>query len=381
MYLNLKVGNGMVIKKSKIETFLLACSIFMSVMTQIFVEISALKLLMYLFWIISLLYPVINKKFIIKLSLFTKSFIVIYFIFIIYCFLCSIIFQTNHVQNFYIQILQVPLMVTIAGDLYKERLFEKNLQFLCKIYFVSALLFGIWVQIKYFPSFSLFFGRSTYAFTQKNSAAQIWATAIIINLLFLKYKKRIYRMFSILCSIYMFLIICMCQCRTAILGLALVTCFHIVFYSRKKILAMLTIIISGIVLIQFDFLQKFMEQALLLNKYSGTSLDAFSSGRLGFWAEAWKTFSNSPIIGIGVYYTDCSYLSVLAESGIVGFCLIESVWIKKIFTNIIKRMGTKEGKILGTLTIFFLVESFLEGFPPFGPGVSSFMFWFLSAIS
>ena len=30
------------------------------------------------------------------------------------------------------------------------------------------------------------------------------------------------------------------------------------------------------------------------------------------------------------------------------------------------------------LTMFYFIESVLEGYPPFGPGVSSFMFWFLS---
>lgn len=36
--------------------------------------------------------------------------------------------------------------------------------------------------------------------------------------------------------------------------------------------------------------------------------------------------------------------------------------------------------MLTCFVIFYLVESMLEGQPPFGPGVSSFMFWMLSEI-
>lgn len=36
--------------------------------------------------------------------------------------------------------------------------------------------------------------------------------------------------------------------------------------------------------------------------------------------------------------------------------------------------------MLTSFVIFYFIESLLEGQPPFGPGVSSFMFWMLSEI-
>ena len=76
---------------------------------------------------------------------------------------------------------------------------------------------------------------------------------------------------------------------------------------------------------------------------------------------------------------DCSYILVLAELGIVGFILVELIWFTRAVLNIKKVTGNNRGTFLLCLTVFYLVESVLEGYPPFGPGVSSFMFWFLSA--
>ena len=124
--------------------------------------------------------------------------------------------------------------------------------------------------------------------------------------------------------------------------------------------------------------RSFIDQALLLTKNAGADINTFSSGRLDGWDRALATFAKSPFFGCGRYYVDCSYISVLAEIGILGFVLVESVWITRAVSNFKAGSGLNSDAFLMCLTMFYFIESVLEGYPPFGPGVSSFMFWFLS---
>ena len=54
------------------------------------------------------------------------------------------------------------------------------------------------------------------------------------------------------------------------------------------------------------------------------------------------------------------------------------MWITRAVSNFTVRSGLNLDAFLMCLTMFYFIESALEGYPPFGPGVSSFMFWFLS---
>ena len=64
--------------------------------------------------------------------------------------------------------------------------------------------------------------------------------------------------------------------------------------------------------------------------------------------------------------------------GLTGFVLVELIWGSRVYINFKQNKGFIKD-FLFCVTVFYLVESVLEGYPPFGPGVSSFMFWFLSA--
>ena len=82
---------------------------------------------------------------------------------------------------------------------------------------------------------------------------------------------------------------------------------------------------------------------------------------------------------MGSWYVDCSYLMILTESGVIGFLLIESVWLQVVIRNFRERFSGEDAprveNFIVMLTVFYLVESLLEGFPPFGPGVSAMGFW------
>ena len=93
----------------------------------------------------------------------------------------------------------------------------------------------------------------------------------------------------------------------------------------------------------------------------------------------------SSLIGTGKYYVDSLYINVLTENGVIGALIIYIIWGLRISRNFVvnrqyNAVPYVRKDMIMCLTIFFFIESVLEGYPPFGPGVSSFMFWLLCSL-
>lgn len=365
-------------KSSSITWLFLELAIVVSVFSQIETISKVMHPFMYLSWILVIGWGIIKNNFGIKISSFTKKFIVSY---IAFCSFCLIVgqFDELYLSANYLRVLTVPLLLTIAGNLYSD-MDKTLLNRLTILYLICSIIFAFWVQITYFASYGAWLTAQTYLFEQKNSAGQIWCAAIFAALFLVEYNNNIQKYLAYAGSFYLFVITAVCQCRTSILGIAVAIATYAMSRSKHKILLILLVILIAVLAWFTPFTRQFIEQALLLNKYEGADLDTFSSGRLGGYEIAFSYIFKSPIIGIGKYYVDCSYISILAETGLVGFFLIEFIWANKMLRCYRFNGEAKEKIFLFFITTFYIVESMLEGFPPFGPGVSSFMFWFLSEI-
>ena len=362
-------------QSSSITRILLELTIIVSVLSQIEVIEGIVRPVMYASWMVVIGWGIVKNNFRVKISPFTKRFIVIYVAFASFCLIAGQ-FDDAYLSSNYLKVLLVPLLVTIAGDMYAN-MDRELLNRLAMLYLISSVAFAVWVQFTYFTSYGDWLTSRTYLFEQKNSAGQIWCSAIFIALFFVEYKNNVQRYIAYFGAFYLFVMTAVSQCRTAILGIAVAVMAYTVSKSKHKVnLVFIFSLLVGVSLF-IPFVRDFFEQAFLLNKFEGADLNTFSSGRLGAYEVALQDFFSSPIIGVGCYYVDCSYLSILAESGLLGFCLIESVWLKKIILSL---RAFKHGGVVFFMIFFYVVESTLEGYPPFGPGVSSFMFWFLSEI-
>ena len=150
--------------------------------------------------------------------------------------------------------------------------------------------------------------------------------------------------------------------------------------TQKKAAWLSAIIVICIAVWFIPITREFLNQALLLSKYAGADFNTFSSGRVILWKRAADVFLESPVIGSGKHYVDCSYLLILAESGLVGFFIIETIWINKAYSCFSFRGDSNCRGFLFFMTVFYIIESVFEGYPPFGPGASSFLFWFYSSL-
>jgi len=297
---------------------------------------------------------------------------VAYCLYFLYCALLSK-FNGDYFDGNYIHIMIIPLMVCCVSDLFRKKIKGEKLQRLLKAYVVVSVIFALWANLQFFSSYAAWLQQQTYVYSSKNSAAQIWGSAILIATLSLDYKNKTEKYFWYVLSIYLFIMLMISQCRTAMLGLFLVVVYIVSSNKEnlKKLLVLGFVLSLGVLF--HPGVQNFLSQALLLNKYDITDVNSFSSGRIVLYKWALASICNNPLFGVGKWYVDCSYLSILAESGIIGFIIIESIWVHRAIVNF------NSGNILLIcMTIFYFVESCLEGQPPFGPGVSSFMFWMVS---
>lgn len=353
------------------------------ILTSIFSQIEAISNLMrpimYIAWIVTAVFFIARNRGRIVIHKCTKIFLGCYSLLVVGCILMAL-FGSRHLEGNYIHIMFIPLIVSVIGENFAPFAQESDYEKILRTYLYGAMAYALWVNITYFSSYNDWLKQNMYTFLQKNSAAQIWATGILIALFLLEYRTKWQKVLGYACAGYLLLLCGISQCRTAVLALAIVLVCYILLKSKYKVRWSFLTLIIALFFWNNSVTRRFIDQALLLTKYAGADINTFSSGRLDGWDLALAAFAKNPFLGCGRYYVDCSYISLLAEIGILGFVLVESVWITRAVSNFKVRSDLNLDAFLMCLTMFYFIESALEGYPPFGPGVSSFMFWFLSVI-
>lgn len=368
-------------KKSHLEIIFTA-TIITSVCSQIDILSSIMRPIMYALWVLTLLIELFNTKGKLTITSTTKKYSTMYVMFLFFCLLCSIK-DDVYLESNYLRILLIPLLVVFFIDICPSSIVI-DYQFYAKVFVLSAIFFAVYFHMQYITSYSYWLTARTYLFAQKNSAAQIWMCAILLCWFIITPKRKAEKVFWYIVSLYLLFISGLSQCRTAILALGVGVIVLVLFRSKHKVR---WICFFGVIIL-FVFLNpatyQYINHALLLERYADVDLNTFSSGRLDNYVKAINAFKSSPIIGNGVWYVDCSYLSILAESGIVGFAIIEPLWIYIIIRNFVSKFNVENGSNMKNftvvITVFYLIESIFEGFPPFGPGVSALGFWLFTGL-
>lgn len=367
--------------KKNLEIRLIQGCVIASIFSQIESISIIMRPIMSVMWILAVVFYLIKYRGRVFMHGSTKIYTICYSLLLLESIIITLA-GFDHLNGNYINIMYIPLLASIVAEYFSQKpIFNKNgLRTILITYLVGAVIYGLWVNVTYFPSYSDWLKQNIYTFMLKNSAAQIWSTGILIAVFLIDYETKLQRIIGYVAIIYLVFLCGISQCRTAILALGIVIIIYILLKSKQRLLWLLLITLLGILIWNIPFTRGFINQALFLTKYAGTDLNTFSSGRLDGWGRAIDNFVQYPFFGTGKYYVDCSYISILTETGIFGFILIETIWLFRILTNLIYSKGCNIGTFLLCITIFYFVESVLEGYPPFGPGVSSFMFWFLSVI-
>lgn len=295
----------------------------------------------------------------------------------------------------YINLIRIPFMVYFCsyyiGTTEETNLSvgKKMMLFFCALAFVMS----VQVAMQFITNFGAWQSTEMYLYdgaTHKNSSAQTLGNCILVLFVYWNPQKLIYKIARYVGVITAVAGLLYIQSRAALVAIGIALIISALFRGEKKkiLYALLFIIIAVVVVLNSEFLMSLVRQAFFIDKYStGGELDLnrFSSGRLDYWAVVWDKFIDSPFIGNGYTYCDNFYINVMAGGGLfIGgpYLLLYLVRVYKNISYYVRsyRVGTMDyfAQFAAVVSIFYMIISFFEGFPPYGPGVSCMMFWLIS---
>lgn len=341
---------------------------------------------MFACWIVVLIYALLAKKSV-YINSYIKTFALTMLFVLFHNIAAFFIYDKIQLSN-YLKVALIPLFIfftifQVSGYINYEQ-FERMLITYC----VCGFFLAIHLHIKYIPNINDWLSSRVYIYESKNSAAQIFISSVLILLFYFKSKKTLVNILKNVSAVYLLMVSVLLQCRTAVLGLVCALAYFIFIRSnnKKRIVFLILILLGVLIVVSNKNLLEIVEHAFVLDKYEDADINELSSGRINLWIRALRNFSKNPIFGYIYYYVDCMYISIYAALGILGGTAMLIPWFKRISRNFraLKfaqnhKTHTKLEETVCYLTIFYIVESLLEGYPPFGPGACSAMFWFICA--
>lgn len=385
--MGLQVNSGKTNENSLKGVIVSACiGVILTVLSQI---VPLLQIPYGLIWISLVVYCASAEAVSIRLSSTFLTSIGLYISFVVYCIVCFFITGSDGYLRGFPVLLAKPLLMYVVGYFLYYRIDDLSLwKFIVIAYIASSIVYGIWAFITYVPSLGAWLTSQTYLFASKNSFGQIACVASILLAASAIHEGLIpSKLVLIATSIGLAFLAMIMQCRTSLLAL-LVGIFVLLCCSGNKRILIAAAICAAALLILSPTVQTYVTHALFLDKYRGADLNTFSSGRIDLWADARVAAKESPLIGLGSYYVDCFYINTYANVGLIGSIFVFMLWGIRATVNIVRGLNACRHLTLinwiriiaFSLTAFYLIESILEGNPPFGPGASSFLFWLFSGL-
>lgn len=361
----------------------IALGTLLTVFAQIVRELS---LIYTLFWFSLVLYLAIVNRDRAKFKGLSLSTVLLAILLGAYCSLCYLLSgEFGYLTGFcqlYLKCLLMYLIGYLTSYTHGEK--EQGWMTILSAYALASCVYVAWALINYFPGLDAWLSNEEYLFEGKNSLGQIaGVAAVFLIAVGVEQGSLAKRATCLIVSVCLMFGILLVQCRTAVLAYCVaVICLLII---KKKI----RMIVAVAVLFAFcistsPLLQSILSHALFIDKHVNADFNTMSSGRLGYWVEALNAVKGNELMGLGDYYVDNLYIDLYVNTGIIGFILFMCQWIPRVILNFKRTTSRDEAgdhalskRIVACMTAFYIVESMLEGYPPFGPGTCSFIFWML----
>lgn len=317
-----------------------------------------------------------------------KLFVMQICIYLLMTVLKAIVYKTELIIGI-TDFLPIPLMIYCVAYNYimlQNDEVENALQIIAWTYSIASVILSVLCILNSNMGLSDWMDARIYVYgVGKNAIGQVLGVGIFISFFYLNGDSIVKKIIKYASTIIMIVGLLFVQCRTVILGVTVIlTIWFFAFYKPRKSYKIWTVLIVGIIAIILFNNNHFMdivEKALFLNKYEGQGINSYSSGRINQWGNGIKAFIADPLFGTS-YYVDNFYINSLANNGVIVFImriiLFWSIAIKNIKCTT-RNVNFK--RLIVSVTILELFVSVLEAFPPYGPGVATMMFWFLSGVA
>jgi len=292
--------------------------------------------------------------------------------------------------------LLIPFGIMISA--YSLDFEKKEIDSLTLVYAVLAVLMGVSLVLFYGGGFVL---REQYiAGTSKNQTGPIIGVAFLIVLdrmlainIRRNYDSLLLVWFGLLLSGAIASLIVL-RNRAGLVSVFIVSALMLLIRFRKRP-TLIAILISTVmafflfllvILGAINPLADLVVKAFTLNRSLG-DLDSLSSGRMSVYIEGINYLTHNPVFGElaasePFYDIPHNYvLNKMVEFGLVGsipFLVLYAYLVMSVIRQLLSRRARRESYIIAfQLLLFSLIVSLFEYTPPYGPGVSQVMVWFM----
>lgn len=376
--------------QSGLVTIITAVTVFAAL--PVFIESDIYKILLLFIWVLNLVFNITLFK--AAFSGTTVMILISWAVYGVYCVVMYIIRGGGYINGTYFYSVSLCIFIYLNGCFLAHNRTRKTFETVAKVYNACSLIVLLNIYMTSFWGVQ-YLEIETYIYEAKNSIGPIIVTNLIILAMREKSSKALFKIFYLLYQIFFVYLLLLVNNRAGVAELVVVLACYILFAekspkpvhtSKQKSLSPLYAFIPGCIaliamILYGDFLinkvTSFLNWSLRLGDLR--DLNSFSSGRLELYDLAVNyAIKANPLFGIGMWYTDLFYLSILAEVGIIGAIPIFIIVINILLIPI-KNFKSKnpELTLLCLLAVQTLTSTLFEGLPPFGPGTVVFLFWLL----
>ena len=273
--------------------------------------------------------------------------------------------------------------ILLIGILAGKYLEESDLKKISSAFILSSLIVAIYL---YFDIFRGVDWASTegYLYGAKNSAGQIFLTAIILLALFFFKKKKVISV--ILCSFFGALIIMM-KSRATLLTLVLVIIYIVLFAIKRplyKIIGICIIIAVAIAILTDESLYDLYVNQIMLNNKDINDFSAITSNRDVHYEFFERYFGQCWLVGTGGTYLESMPLAVLMSYGVLGGIPVLLYSLFPFYVGIKNVNKRKDYRIfchtIISLGLVMWINGIFEEQSPFGPGVKCYFLWLVTGV-
>ena len=245
-------------KKNNTLSWVVGIVIFLTVLFQIPL-FSTIRIIIYFLWAIVAYYITVKTKMRISLSKEAKKYLICYFLYSIFFLIISLMDSERQLSN-YLGTMAIPALMIVISDQSKQ--INLNYKHVYIAFIISSIIYAIWCNLSFFTSYELWSSSSTYTFSQKNSVGQILGFAFLAIIYFSKHINNKIKILAYIVAIYLLLIIAICRCRTALIGIAIATTAYIISKAKHKTITIITLIITTAIILSVPATSIFIDKVL-----------------------------------------------------------------------------------------------------------------------
>lgn len=302
-------------------------------------------------------------------------------VFDIFCVVMSVL-NGGYISSDLFRPINLSAFIFLIGLLAGGYLEEESLKKISIAFISSALLVALYLYMNIFRGVD-WANSGAYLYASKNSAGQIFLTAVILTaLLFLKEHKVLSMGVIAFCTA----LIIMMKSRATLVTLIIIAIYMLLFVIEKpsyKLLGIICIISMIIIILTNEGLYNLYIKQIMLNNKDIADISGITSDRDIQYRLFNQYFKNYFVAGTGGTYIESMPLAVLMSYGVIGGIPVLLYSLYPLYIGI-KNVRIWQYKrfchIIISLALMMWINGIFEEQSPFGPGVKCYFLWLITGI-